>query len=122
MENNFCDIHGCQMEEREDPEGQNRIGHRIFVCLVCEEEGRTMAIFELRKNHRVQALKGVSYAKGKNCPECVWCGAMLPCDEKFQAAHMQQCQINLAEQQKCDEEEQRCRLAQSWDKVQRYKE
>lgn len=83
-----------------------------------------MKLFELRKNNRVQQLRknSVSYANGQNCPECVWCGAMLPCDEKFQAAHMQQCQINLADQQKREEEEQRCRLAQSWDKVQRYKE
>ena len=40
MENHFCTLHGCQMEEREDPKGSHRIGQRTFVCLVCEEEGR----------------------------------------------------------------------------------
>jgi len=39
MENHFCTLHGCQMEERDDPRGSHRIGQRTFVCLVCEEEG-----------------------------------------------------------------------------------
>lgn len=38
MENHFCKIHGCQMEER-DYEGLNKIGNKYFVCIVCEEEG-----------------------------------------------------------------------------------
>lgn len=40
MKNHFCILHGCQMEEREDPRGSHRIGQRTFVCLVCEEEER----------------------------------------------------------------------------------
>ena len=40
LENHFCSIHGCQMEEREDPRDQHRKGQKIFVCTVCEEEGR----------------------------------------------------------------------------------
>ena len=35
MENEFCDIHGCQLEERKESTGQ--IG---LVCIICEEEGR----------------------------------------------------------------------------------
>ena len=39
MKNKFCDIHGCQLEEREY-EQPGKIGQTYFVCIVCEEEGR----------------------------------------------------------------------------------
>lgn len=71
-----------------------------------------MKIFELKSNHKVRDLviKSVSYANDQNCPECIWCGAMLSLDEEFQAAHWQQCQSKLAEQQEQEKGEQRDRL------------
>ncbi len=61
-------------------------------------------VSELRKNHRVQAIReksavpgevsslreNISFDHGKNCPECKYCGAMLPKDVKFQEMHMLQ--------------------------------
>ena len=62
------------------------------------------SVYKLRENNRVQQLgKGaapqnrtsrqsinISFEHGKNCPECGYCGAMLPHDEMFQKKHMEQ--------------------------------
>jgi len=60
-------------------------------------------VYELRQNRRVQAIgksaapdevsslqENISFEHGKNCPECRYCGAMLPRDVKFQEMHMLQ--------------------------------
>ncbi len=36
MENHFCEIHGCQLEEREHKE-PHKMGQIYYVCTICEE-------------------------------------------------------------------------------------